>query len=340
MKKYFLWAAMIACLTSCSKQEDLRSVQHESVEDLVIQNELNLAKHGLAIEVVRAPVVPDGTSAHAITDIVLNFRNLDPAIDGISIKKDGYLEVILPPEFTNTGNGPNTGIVLQGWPQSPPGPPPLAFGTSVVQNTIKVTMLKDFKVGTYGPGPKQIHLALFGFRNPGAGLYSIPLCIKPDPNNGETKCGVGSVHIIPKPRPAVSAVSLFSGGGPPPPFNNAIYQEVDLGEMGHTVGLYLWESRGKPLVGADIQMENNLHGRIVKSNGSTAGHLWISAPRGATDFTLATEGPSEAGKTFLTNVDVGILKTKFTPDPNTKGEYRLSFKMNNGNTQNLFVCAE
>ncbi len=336
MQKYFFWTAVIACLFSCSKQEDLRS-RHQSANDPIILNELNLSNHELDIEVIRAPVVPDGTSAHALTDIVLNFRHLDPDIDGISIKKDGYLEVVLPPEFTNMGNGTNTGIVLQGWPQSPPGPPPGAFVTTVVQNAIKVTMLKDFKAGSYGPGPKQVHLALFGFKNPGPGLYPISLCIRPDPNTSVMKHGVGNVHIIPKPRPAVSAISLFSGGGPPPPFNNAIYQDVGLGEMGHTVGLYLWESRGKPLVGADIQMENDVHGRIVKSNGTTAGHLWISPPRGAAAFNLATEGPSEEGKTFLTNVAVGILKTKFTPDPNTKGEYRLSFRMNNGNTQDLFV---
>ena len=336
MKSYFLWMALFACLVSCQKEEGLRSVQHKSA-DLISLNDLNYSTNGLAIEVIRAPIVPDGTSAHAVTDIVMNFRNLDPDIDGISIKKDGYIEVILPPEFKNTGNGTNSGIILQGWPQSPPGPPPTAFVTSVMQNTIKVSMLKDFTVGSYGPGPKQIHLALLGFKNPGTGYYSISLCIKPDPNNPATKCGVGKVHIIPKPRPAVSAVSLFSGGGPPPPFNNAIYQDVNLGGMGLTVGLYLWESRGKPLVGADIQMENNSHGRIIKSTGTTAGHLFISSPRSAMDYELTTEGPSEAGKTFLTNVDVGILKTKLIPDPAVKGEYRLSFAMNNGNTQNLFV---
>jgi hypothetical protein len=267
----------------------------------------------------------------------LNFLDLDPDTDGIPIKKDGSIEVVLPEAFTNTGSGTNLGIILQGWPQSPPGPPPLVFSTTIVGNTITITMLKDFLVGEFGPGPKQVHLALFGFINPGPGKYPIYLSITPDPNSSNTRSGIGNVHIIPKPRSAVSAVSLFSGGGPPPPFNNSIYQTVEQGESANRVGLYLWESGRKALVGANIEMENLTHGRLVKSNGSTAGQVWISPPPGASDYILNTEGPSMAGIAFLTGVDVGILKTTFAPDPNVLGNYTIAFKMNNGNTQHLYV---
>jgi hypothetical protein len=291
----------------------------------------------LSVEVIRAPISPDGTSAAAITDIVLNFRDLDPDTDGIPIKTGGYIEVVLPEAFTNTGSGANLGIILQGWPQSPPGPPPTAFTTSIDGNTITVKMIKDFDLETYGPGPKQVHLALFGFINPGPGMYPIHLSITPDLNSDNTLSGIGNVHIIPKPRPAVSAVSLFSGGGPPPPFNNSIYQTVEQGDAANMVGLYLWESRRKALIGANIEMNNRTHGRLVKSNGSTVGQVRVSPPPGASDYMLKTEGPSTLGKAFLTGVDVGILKTTFMQDPKVLGDYTIEIKMNNGNTQYLYV---
>jgi len=292
----------------------------------------------LSVEVIRAPIAPDGTSAGAVTDIVLNFRDLDPHTDGIPIKEGGSIEVVLPEAFTRAEGVPNLGIILQGWPQSPPGPPPSFSITTIVGNTITVEMTKDYDLGGVdAPGPKQVHLALFGFRNPGPGMYPISLSIKPDPISATTLSGIGNVHIIPKPRPAVSAVSLFSGGGPPPPFNNAIYQIVEQSDAAKKVGLYLWESRRKALVGANIEMENLTHGRLVKSNGSTAGQVRISPPPGASDYILETEGPSTAGIAFLSGVEVGILMTKFTPDPNVLGDYTIEIKMNNGNTQYLYV---
>ncbi len=342
----FLFTLLILFAFSCSQEAtldslpaDLETESLKGVSAKASSQHPNLKKYSgnLSVEVIRAPVAPDGTSAASTTDMVLNFRDLDPDTDGIPIKKDGFIEVVLPDAFTNTGGGPNVGIILQGWPQSPPGPPPVVITTTVVGNTITVKMNKDFDLGTYGPGPKQVHLALFGFKNPGPGMYPIYLSIKPDPSSDITHSGIGKVHIIPKARPALSAVSLFSGGGPPPPFNNAIYQTVVQGDAANRVGLYLWESRRKALVGADIEMENLTHGRLVKSNGSTAGQVWISPPPGASDYMLKTDGPSTAGIAFLTNVDVGILLTTFTPDPNVLGDYTIAFKMNNGNTQYLYV---
>lgn len=337
----FLCTFLVLFAFSCSQETTLDPLPAdlEGVSAKASSQDVQSKKYSgnLSVEVIRAPIAPDGTSAAAITDIVLNFRDLDPDTDGISIKKDGSIEVVLPEAFTNTGGGPNIGIVLQGWPQSPLGPPPLVFSTTIVDNTITITMLKDYLVGEFGPGPKQVHLALFGFRNPKPGKYPIYLSIKPDPNSATTQSGIGKVHIIPKPRPAVSAVSLFSGGGPPPPFNNSIYQTVEQGDAANRVGLYLWESRSKALVGADIEMKNLTHGRLVKSNGSTAGQVRISPPPGASNYMLKTEGPSTAGTAFLTAVDVGILMTKFTPDPNVLGDYTIAIKMNNGNTQYLYV---
>ena len=332
-----LCSLLILFAFSCSQETTFDPVPADKASSK--NGKLKKNSGNLSIEVVRAPIVPDGTSAGAITDIVLNFRDLDPHTDGIPIKKGGSIEVVLPEAFINTESGNNLGIILQGWPQSPPGPPPSFSITTIVGNTITVEMTKDYDVGGGdAPGPKQIHLALFGFNNPGPGMYSISLSIM-DPSGDITHSGIGNVHIIPKPRPAVSAVSLFSGGGPPPPFNNAIYQTVEQGQgnAANRVGLYLWESRRKALVGANIEMNNLTHGRLVKSNGSTAGQVRILPPPGARDYILKTDGPSTAGTTFLSAVDVGILMTTFMPDPNVLGDYTIEFKMNNGNTQYLYV---
>jgi hypothetical protein len=333
-----LITALVILAFACSEQDNLRENQIVAQEQSK-HGKLKKNSRDLSVEVIRAPIAPDKTSAAASTDIVLNFRDLDPDTNGITIKTGGSIEVVLPDAFTNTGSGTNIGIILQGWPQSPPEPPPFTFWTTnILGNTITITMLKDFLVGDFGPGPKQVHLALFGFTNPGPGMYPISLSITPT-EGGDTQSGTGYVHIIPKARPAVSAVSLFSGGGPPPPFNNAIYQTVEQGQgnAANTVGLYLWESRRKALIGANIEMKNLTHGRLVKSNGSTAGQVRISPPPGASDYILETEGPSTAGSAFLSGVEVGILKTTFIPDPNVLGDYTIEIKMNNGNTQYLYV---
>ena len=337
----FLFTLLILCAFSCSQETTLDTlpVDLEGVSAKASSQDLQSKKYSgnLSVEVIRAPIVPDGTSAGAITDIVLNFRDLDPDTPGIPILTGGSIVIVLPEAFYNTGGIGNIGIVLQGWPQSPPGPPPSFSKTTIVGNTITVEMTKDYDLGGGdAPGPKQVHLNLKGFTNPGPGMYPISLSIT-DPNGDITDSGIGNVHIIPKARPAVSAVSLFSGGGPPPPFNNSIYQTVQQGDAANRVGLYLWESRGKALVGADIEMKNPTHGRLVKSNGSTAGQVRISPPPGASDYMLKTEGPSTAGTAFASVVEVGILMTKFTPDPNVLGDYTIAFKMNNGNTQYLYV---
>jgi len=332
-----IFLIIIFLLLGCSKNEGLRFQPVTKVGESDFSHLKKMASD-LNLEVNRAPVAGDGTTAKAVTDIVINFVDIDPAIDGISIKKDGTVMVVLDPAFENVGMGNNTVIILQGWPQSPPAPPPLVFSTSVVDQTITTTFKQDYLVGVSGPGPKQAHLALFGFRNPKPGVYPVLLTIKPDPNSSETRSGVGHVHIIPKARPAVSAVSIFSGSpGPPPPFNNAIYQTVEEGDEANTVGLYLWDKLTKPFVGIDVQMTNPNHGLLVSPRGSTVGQVQIHAPTGASAFSLTTEGPSVLGSAFLTAVDVGILKTKFIPDPSVIGSYRLHFRMNNGNTQELFV---
>ena len=305
----------------------------------------------LQIDVVKAPIAPDGTAAHEITDFVLTFRDRDPAVDGISLLSGGTVTVVLPDDFVNTMQGaPNIAILLQGWPQSPPAPPPLfPWTTTVSGNTVTATLTSDFLVGDFGPGFKQVHLFLNDFRNPDPGMYDVELVIQPDPASSTTYSGTGTVHIVPKARPSANAVSVFSGGGPPPPFNNAIYQTVSAGDDAADVGLYLWDKGSsvtnniiKPLIGVEIEMENQSHGRLVQVEGNkarTVGQLWIDAPAGAEDYGI-TGGPSVLGTAVVSGLDTGILVTTFRTDPNISGDYVITFQMNNGNTQELFVTAE
>jgi hypothetical protein len=301
----------------------------------------------LQVDVVKAPIGPDGTVAGEITDFVLTFIDRDPAVDGISLPAGATVTATLPDDFINTMNGDtNTTILLQGWPQSPPAPPPLfPWITTVSGNTVTATLTSDFLVGDFGPGAKQFHLFLSDFRNPGPGMYDVELVIKPDPGSDATYSGTGTVHIISKARPSVNAVSVFSGGGPPPPFNNAIYQTVAAGSDAAPVGLYLWEKGSSvaddvinPFVGVGIEMTNLGHGRLVQGN-KTVGHVWIDAPPGADVYGI-TGGPSFLGSAAISGLAVGILVTTFSTDPDVTGDYTITFRMNNGNTQELFVTAK
>ena len=203
---------------------------------------------GLNVAIAKAPIAPDGTTAKAVSDFVVTFMNRDPAVDGVGIKQGGIVELVLPDSFVNTGNGGDTVVILQGWPQSPLIPFP--WQTDIVGNTITLTLLSDWMPGASGPGPKQVHLALFGFRNPSPGRYPVSITINSDPASDEVLSGVGFVQIIPKARPSVNAVSIFSGPpGPPPPFFNPLYQTVELGNDARQLGLYLWSKRSAPLLG-------------------------------------------------------------------------------------------
>jgi hypothetical protein len=302
----------------------------------------NGATEYLEVSIRKAPIAPDGTTAKAKTDIVLTFVDIDPTVDGIGLKAGATVEVKLPSEFVNTGGGTNSIFLLQGWPQSPPAlnppPPPFIFPwtTTVDGNTITATLTGDYLVDMFGPGPKQAHLLLLGFENPKPGKYEIPIRIRPGPAPSKIMSGIGEVIIIPKSRPSIHAISLFSGGGPPPPFFNPIYQEVILGESAVRVGMYLWDKDNEPFLGVDLQMVNLSHGLLVQ-NGSTVGQVRIDAPPGANNYSLTTEGPSAEIPAFITGSPTGLLLVQFTTDSAVAGNYTLSFRLNNGNTQDLFV---
>lgn len=211
--------------------------------------------HTLDISIARAPIVPDGTTAGASSDFVLTFADRDPAVNGIAMKKDGTVTVTLPDAFAVNPGGAL--VLLQGWPQSPPAPPPAFLWTTTFNgNAVTATMDADFDENTtFGPGFKQVHVLTPGIRNPGPGRYPVSLAIDPDGTGTAVSSGVGWVQIIPKPRPAINVVSIFSGPpGPPPPFYNPLYQTLLAGAATPNMGLYLWNRDSASAVGVDLQM--------------------------------------------------------------------------------------
>ena len=168
-------------------------------------------------------------------------------------------------------------------------------------------------------------------------MYPISLTIQPDPALSDVLSGIGTVHIIPKARPSVNVVSLFSGPpGPPPPFFNPLYQMVPKGALARQAGLYLWGKDSAPFLEVDLEMSNPTHGRLVKGR-RTVGHVWISPPHGASGFALDSLGESTGVPAFVTGVPVGLLLVRFQPDPDVVGDYTIVVSMNNGNAQTMFV---
>lgn len=289
---------------------------------------------GLHVTVTRAPVAPDGTTAGAVTDFVLTFADRDPNVDGLTLASGATIDVTLPPGFVNTGAGGDVAIILQGWPQSPIVPFP--YTLTIVGNDITLTLTSEFMRGSDGeggPGPKQVHLLLNGFRNPNPGRYEIPLEID---TGSAMHSGVGTVLIIPKARPSVNVVNFISGGGPPPPFNNSVYQDLVLGESALVSRLFVWDKRSEPFVGIDLQPTASAsHYRFVQGN-KTVGHAWIDAPAGAA-YGLTTTGPSALVPNPVTSVPTGGLDTRFVPDPGVAGDYEITYRLNNGNTEHQYI---
>jgi hypothetical protein len=268
--------------------------------------------------------------------------------------------------FTNVGGGNNTLILLQGWPQSPPAPGPAFIWTTEVDgNTITATLTGDYKAGQFGPGPKQAHLLLFGFTNPALpGTYTLDVTIDPkgpgkskkDKSHKSKKSkkskkalsGSGTVRIIPDARPSVEPISFFSGPpGPPPPFYNPIYQTLPLGVPARQLGLYLWAADSAAMVGVDVTATANpTYYQMTDAAAAVVGEIWITAPAGATDFSLASVPllpggpPSVEISAFATGVPVGLLGIQFTPDLWVPGDYEIAISMQGGNEKILFVTVK
>ena len=290
----------------------------------------------LDLTVARAPVAPDGLTAHAQTDLVVTFKDRHPSVDGVALKQGATITVELDDAFT-PGPGTNLAIVLQGWPQSPPAPPPLfPWATTFDDTTVTVTLTSDWNPGDFGPGAKQVHLALLGWTNPRAGVYPVALTIRPDPSSDETLTGESTVRIQRSDRPAVSAVSLFSGGGPPPPFNNPLFQNVGGGEKSLPVGLYVWNAHGEPFDHLELRRMSARSYRVFDGRRTVA-WIRVQAPRRARNHVVRMVDDYTVTSAFVTGVPVGLMKIQLEPDASYDGRYTIGIKMAGGNQETIRI---
>jgi hypothetical protein len=291
----------------------------------------------LSLSAEKAPIVPDGTTAGADTDFVITFTDRDPDVPGIGIKSGGTVSVKLPKGFVQDDpSAPMTMVVLQGWPQSPRQPFP-AVSYDENTNTLTGTLSFDYlPESTSQPGPKQVHLLLPGFTNPKAGTYKYHLAIQPDPGSSKVLQGWGKVRIRRHVRASINAISVIN---PPPPFPNPIYQTVAAGEALHTWGFYLWERGGDPSIGVDLERRNARRYRIVDADGESIGTVRIRAPKGASGYSIEATASVPVDAAVL-GIPTGLLLAEFHPDPDTPGDYEITWRLRRGNHQHMFVTVE
>lgn len=319
----------------------------------------NATKIGdLDISVRSAPVAPDGLGAGAITDFIVTFRDIDPTVPGVGLHAGGSIRVKLPEGFRNDGVLPVTGtgtipgcapplvstcstaVILQGWPQSPQLPFPDVVWEADT-NTIVVTAKADWlPSGVASPGPKQVHLMLFGFTNPPRpGKHKIDVEIRPNPNTDEVLQDSGRARISRRIRPTITPNSQ-ANGSPPPPFPNTLFQTVQSGDPSLTLSFYLWARDGVPLIGADFDPGSARKRSLRDEDGHRVGWISVKPPRGARNWSLESEGPSTVATAFVTGIDTGNLRAVLHTDPDVAGVYQLKFQLVGGTTVRHTITAE
>jgi hypothetical protein len=328
---------------------------------------------GIVGSIVKAPISPGGDVAGAVTDFVINLAvDMDPSVPGRVLRMGESIRVQLPDGFTlaDPENFPvrdlfsapdcgvgmikcSTAVFLHGWPQHPilPSFPPgeaaqFSLSHDAASNTLVLTAAKDTGDAQFGgPGIKQIHLLLFGFRNPDPpGNYPIRVGIF-DAAGAEMEAGVGYLTILRDPAPSINITSVFvpddvNGGKPPNP--NTIYQTAKPGQAAPMPWDFLiWDTNGNAYEGIEIVQENDGGGRLVHS-GQLIGRFRISPPNGATGQSVSG-GPSVGlpgtpviGDTFGAPVPVGRLTVAFTAG-SEPGRYFTTFELYGGNSATMVV---
>ncbi len=303
----------------------------------------------LDVSVARAPVDPDGDLVGTPTDLVVTFADIDPTVAGVGLKTGGTVSIHLPAEFVNTGvlpvaatgsaadcapplvSGCSTAVFLQGWPQSAVLPFPDVTWDAAT-NTVTMTAMADWiATGVTQPGPKQIHLQLFGFDNPlRPGNYPIGLEIRPDPATNERLSGVGMAHITNTTRPNINPNSQGQGA-PPPPFANTLFQSISAGDDSLIMVFYVWDRKTDAYVGVDFPSGADRNRPIFDAGGRRIGTVLMRPPNGATDWTLQSGGPAVLANAFITGIPTGRLAAVLATDPDVTGTYEVEFRLNGGN---------
>lgn len=328
---------------------------------------------GIVHSIVNAPVAVDGTVAGAATDFVINFDlDMDPSIPGKTLAKGSSIRIKLPEAFVfaDSENYPlqnvfgakdcvpgnfkcSTAVLSHGWPQNPilPSFPPgknaqytLSFESDT--NTLIFTanvMIKD--VPLPGPGIKQMHLILLGFKNPTIpGRYPIHVSIM-DETGAVLESGMDHLLIRPTPAPSINVTSVFvpgdvKGGNPPNP--NTIYQTTVPNRVAPMPWDFLmWDANGTPYTDIEIIQTESNRGEL-RHKEKVVGWFFISAPEGAMGqkvtrlASVAIPGTPVIGKSFGTPIPAGRLTAQFTAGSKA-GRYVTHFEMNQGNQIHMIV---
>ncbi len=223
-------------------------------------------------------------------------------------------------------------MFLQGWPQSPVLPFPDVVWDPASRTVTLVAVADWLPAGRQAPGPKQVHLQLFGFENPKRpGAYDLAVTIRPDPADDRVLHGTGRAIISPRPKANANPNSL-GNGSPPPPFPNTLFQEVTPGDDSLTMTTYLWDRDAKAIVGADFVAGSATVRPIEAMDGRPIGWVRVRAPRGAENWNLRSGGPSSAVPAIITGIETGRLNAVLTTDPAVTGTYVVEISLHGGNT--------
>ena len=304
---------------------------------------------GIVSSIVKAPIVPDGDVAGRPTDVVVNLEgSLDPSVPGRALLAGRSIRIALPDGFVDLGNSIglpatcpapdpcNTGVLLQGWPQNPIRPIPANYTLSIEDpNTIVYTAARDLVPGDptlNGPGIKQMHMILKGFVNPKPGVYPVRVEAETGPG-GALETGVGSLHILPRPRASINVTSVFAGA---PPFPNTIFQQTAPGQsIPIPWNFLMWNKRGLPAVGVEIRQVNSRHAQLVNGR-KVVGQIFIDAPHGARGQQVMDGGPSTLINAPVLGAPTGRLIVDFVAG-DRPGTYVITLQMNNGNSVDMQV---
>lgn len=313
--------------------------------------------NNLLESVLKAPVSPDGDVVGASTDLVVNLRiSMDPSVPGKTLAAGRQIRITLPPQFVNTGlpmlpfGSPQCGVavhlcssaaVLQGWPQNPIefSKYSLAFEDD---HTILITALEDLApVSELQPGVKQIHLILFGVRNPERpGYYPIRVTGQTGPN-GEEESGVAMVGIRPSVRPSINVTSVFNNTTTQR--KGSIFQRT---APGTTTPLpydfLLWNSNGEPETGMRVRRGPGTHEYFIVREQAVGdeviGMVQIKSPAGADDLRVGS-GDSWIVQAPVTGRDAGFLRVYFKTST-VPGLYKLKFSLLGGNEVESYVSTD
>lgn len=193
----------------------------------------------------------------------------------------------------------STALLLHGWPQHPilPSFPPGEAPTYEISydpepNSISLTMTRSLDGAPLpGPGLKQVHLMLLGFRNPETpGDYRIHVEIR-SADGEKLRSGEGTAHIRPSPAPSLNVTTIFDYNGAEPPNLNTIYQQTGPGQPTPLPWDFLVWGRGADAPGGLVLEQTDPTGGTLMRDGEVVGSFVIDAPAGANGQRLEG-GPS------------------------------------------------